>query len=207
MSQFSLPALTDNQRQELTDSRSPFTAEDRVAIAMCWLTSGGHAAKAAHRASQLCEREVDAGTIRKWRSRTWWPQAEELGRQALQKDLDAKYTQLLNETTKEILDRVKEGDWKIVNGEKVRVPVSMRDLVGGHAIVSDKRAMIRGEPTSRKEDTGLALAQQLLDLLHQRGEKHLRDALPGEYEVVTDDEVDIRSITGPDDGLDDGVPG
>jgi hypothetical protein len=192
-----LPALTEEQRNELTDSRSPFTAEDRVTIAMAWTLAGGHTEKAAAKATRILGREVLASTIRQWRTRSWWLQAEEIGKSWLQKDLEHKYTRLLHETEKEILDRVKTGDTKVVNGELVRVPVSLRDLVGAHAVVSDKRSMIRGEPTSRKEDSGIALAAKLFELLQRQGEKSIEQmpsAIDGEWTEVASPATDSDEV-------------
>lgn len=106
----------------------------------------------------------------------------------LRKDLAHKYARLLQETEKEILDRVQNGDARLNReGEVVRVPASLRDLVGTHAIVSDKEAMLHGEPTSKREDSGVALAHKLVELLQQQGERQLKGtAIEGEYtEVVT----------------------
>lgn len=197
-----LPALTDEQRTELTDSRSDFTAEDRVAIAMAYITSGGNAEKAAHRATAMIKREVKASTLRQWRRRSWWPGAEEMAKKWLQIDLENKYTRFLIVTEQEMLDRVENGDTRLDKaGEPVRVPVSLRDLVGAHAVVSDKRAMIRGEPTSRKEDSGLALAHKLAEALQGLGEKRISDMptpIEGEFDVWHDgkftDVSDVPSV-------------
>lgn len=181
-----LPALTEEQRQELTDPRSDFSAEDRVAIAMTHILAGGNAGLAAARASRMLSKEIPAATIRQWKRRPWWLQASDIAKQMLQKELEDKYTRFLHKTEEEMLDRVENGDYRLTkDGQVIRVKVTLRDLVGGHAIVSDKRAMLRGEPTSRTEDVGLALAKKLADVLHRTGEKQLHaTVLEGDFEVV-----------------------
>lgn len=42
-----IPEVTDALRAALTDSRSPFTAEDRIAVVMAYLVTGGNSARAA----------------------------------------------------------------------------------------------------------------------------------------------------------------
>lgn len=166
-----VPELTDQQRRALTDVRSPYSAEDRVAVAVAYLIKGGNSVEAAKMASPLLSEGIEAGTIRQWKSRAgWWPQAEQLARGILQQDLDRKYTALLHETEKEIMDRVKKGDHKVVNGEVQRVPVGIKDLVVTHGVISDKRAMIRGEPTSRSESTGVDLIFKLAEALREKGQ-------------------------------------
>lgn len=185
--------LTDDQRRDLTDSRSDFSAEDRVVIATAYILSRENSALAADRATKTLGREVLAGTIRQWKRRAWWPKAEEVGRLVLRSDLENKYVALLAETEEGMADRIADGDVRIFmcrdsDGASTpmerRVPVTLRDLVGAHAIVSDKLAMMRGEPTGRKEDTGVALAMKLADLLQQRGEKKIAAAIDGEFEEV-----------------------
>ena len=84
-----------------------------------------------------------------------------------------------------MVDRVKNGNTVMHNGEKVMVPVALRDLVNAHGIIVDKRAMIRGEPTSRKQDTGVELILKLAKVLQQQGEKALTDTtVDGEWEEV-----------------------
>ena len=198
-----LPTLTDAQRTELTDSRSPFSAEDRVVVAMCFISCGGEQAKAAARATRVLGKDIPAGTLRQWLRRTWWPQALELGRGMLQQELAHKYTRLLLETEKEILDRVKNGEMKAINGELIRVPASLRDLVGAHAVMSDKRAMLYGEPTSRKEDSGMALAHKLVGLLQKQGErqiKDMREPIEGEYTEVATPQTDSDEVLETPDG-------
>ena len=189
--------LTDDQRQELTESRSPFSAEDRVVVAMCFISCGGEQAKAAARATRVLGKKIPAATLRQWLRRAWWPQALEAGRGMLQKELAHKYTRLLLETEEGMLDRVTKGDWKVINGEQVRVPVTLRDLVGAHAIIADQRAMIYGEPTSRKEDSGLLLAHKLVGLLQKQGEEQIKDMpepIEGEFTEVASPKPDSDEV-------------
>ena len=211
----SLPALTDDERRDLTDPRSEYTAEERVVVAMTFILCGEKSALAAHRASKALDREIPAGTLRQWRRRDWWPLAEAAGKRRLQEDLENGYTRILHLTESNILDRIENGDsrpnplagrpvlLKAADREEdeewgtepafIPVPVTLRDLIGAHAVVSDKRAMLRGEPTSRKEDTGLALAMKLAEAFHRMGQEALdrKDgAVDGEFTVLSNTVVE-----------------
>ena len=180
-----IPALTDDERRDLTDPRAEFTAEERVVVAMTYLLSGENAALAANRASKALQHEVPAGTLRQWRRREWWAIAETAAKRRLQTELENGYTRLLHITEEKMLDRIENGDSRLTKeGDIVLVPVTLRDLVGAHAIVSDKRAMLRGEPTSRKEDAGLDLALKLAEAFHRMGQEALKvGSIPGEVVV------------------------
>ena len=97
-----LPTLSDALRDEMTDSRSDFTAEDKLAVVMAYLISGGNSVKAA-KLSAI--HEMKANTIRQWKKRAkWWPNAEAHAKALLQKDLDARYTQMMHRTQEEIME-------------------------------------------------------------------------------------------------------
>ena len=182
--------LSDDERRDLTDPRSEFTPEDRVFFAMTYIHAGENSALAAKRISRLTDREMDGSTIRQWKRRPWWPLAIEAAKRYLQKELDTRYTHLIHLTEKEMVDRVKHGDSRLTkDGDIVKVPVTLRDLVGAHAIVAEQRARIRG--TSQKDVTvaGLELAKQLADMLQKQGEREISrksEAIEGEFDHVQD---------------------
>lgn len=180
-----LPPINDELRHSLTDPRSDFTAEDRIAVAMCFLLDGGNATKAAKRAEVMLGREVKPETLRQWRRRAWWHEAEDYAKHFLQKDLEARYTQFIHKTEEQMLDRVLNGEERITkDGSIIRVKPSLRDLTGAHAIITDKRAMIRGEPTQRNEDTGTKLLGKLVEELQKRGKEKIKDSIDGNYKVI-----------------------
>ena len=183
-----VPMLTDEQRDNIHDSRSPYSAEDRVCTIMAYIVAGGNSEEASRKASVAIGQPVHAGTIRQWKIRAaWWAEGEEIARKMLQQDLGRKYTKILHDTEKEIVDRIKNGDTVVTKMGIVKVPVKFRDLVTGHAIVSDKRAMLYGEPTSRKEDTGVALLLRLAKALQSDGEKKIGETVNAEFTEVKDE--------------------
>ena len=191
-----LPVISDDERRDLTDPRSEFTAEDRVFFAMTYIHAGENSALAAARIGKVLDREMDGSTIRQWKRRTWWPVAIDAAKKYLQIELDNKYTRLIHLTEKEMVDRIMNGDVKLVTLKQgsttyvseERVPVSLRDLVGAHAIISEQRARIRGTGQKEASATGLDLAMKLAEMLQQQGEKKIASAIPGEYEDVSEEE-------------------
>ncbi|MHC4240605.1 MAG: transposase [Planctomycetota bacterium] len=170
-----LPTMTDALRDEMTDSRSDFTAEDKLAVVMAYLISGGNSVKAA-KLSAI--HEMKANTIRQWKKRAkWWPNAEAHAKALLQKDLDARYTQMMHRTQEEIMDRVENGDEVILkDGSTGRKALGGKDLTYIHGIIHDKRAMIRGEPTSRTEKVNpMQVVNDLAALMAEQGKTQKED--------------------------------
>ena len=145
-----LPQLSDELRKKMTDSRSPFTAEEKLAAVMAYIISGGNSSRAVELAGVP---NLTPDAVRQWKSRSkWWEDAEQHAKALLQKDLERAYTRMLHTTEKEIFNRVEKGDVVLTrDGEEKRVPLKGKDLMYIHGIIHDKRAMLRGEPTSRTE--------------------------------------------------------
>lgn len=184
-----LPTLSEDERHDLTDTRSEFTAEDRVFFAMTWIHAGENSALAAERIARVTGREMDGSTIRQWKRRPWWTTAISAAKKYLQQELDTRYTALIHLTEKEMVDRVKNGDSRLTkDGDIVKVPVTLRDLVGAHAIIAEQRARIRGTGQKEAAATGLDLAMKLAEMLQQQGEKKIASSIPGEYEDVSEEE-------------------
>jgi len=63
-------------------------------------------------------------------------------------ELDGQLTRIIHKATDQLLDRQDHGDAVLVAGEIKRKPVSARDLAMVAAIVYDKRALLRDDPTA-----------------------------------------------------------
>jgi hypothetical protein len=172
-----IPQMTDELRLLMTDSRSQFSAEDKMCAVMAYLVTGGNSTKAAEMAAV---EDLKPATIRQWKKRgNWWPEAEAHAKMLLQKDLERAYTKMLHRTEKEIFDRVENGDVLISkDGNYIRKPLTGKDLITIHGIVHDKRAMIRGEPTSRTERVDpLKVVRDLADALQAQGNATKEEAV------------------------------
>lgn len=142
-----------------------------MAVVMAYLITGGNSFKAAELSAVP---DMKPATIRQWKSRcAWWEKAEGFAKHLLQKDLDRAYTKMLHRTEQEIFNRVEEGDVVLLkDGSQVRKPLGGKDLMYIHGIIHDKRAMIRGEPTSRTERVNpMDVVKELANLLQKQGEK------------------------------------
>jgi hypothetical protein len=106
-------------------------------------------------ASKLCG--VPDRTIRDWTTQDWWDDLIAEARAAKQKELDAAWTGLIHLATQKMLERVTTGDPVVdTKTKEVKyVPVKLRDLAIATAVMSDKRALLRGQATQRIERMGL----------------------------------------------------
>lgn len=123
---------------------SPYTVEERINAVMCYITSRNmkEAAKTAN---------VPYETLKWWKYRcSWWdPVITELRRRK-QDELDGALTGLIHDTIGKIADRVNDGDTKYdtKTGSLYQVPMTGKELATVAGILFDKRAAMRGDPTS-----------------------------------------------------------
>lgn len=121
------------------------TIDDRLSAALAWLITGNTV-----EASKICG--VPDRTIRDWMSKDWWEPVLEEARKSKQKELDAVWTRIIHKAAIEINDRLDNGDATLTkDGSIKKVPIKAKDLSFILSVVADKRALARGEPTSRRE--------------------------------------------------------
>lgn len=97
---------------------------------------------------------VPKETIRSWsKNAEWWPHVSSGIRQTLQAELDGRFTGLLHQSADEIEDRLENGDikWDAKSQSYKVVPVTAKDAAVITSILFEKRALLRGDPTSRTE--------------------------------------------------------
>jgi hypothetical protein len=102
-----------------------------------------------------------------WMSQESWPSFVDAARKQCQSELDAKFTRIIHSATKEVIDRLENGEEAISrNGEVVRRKVSAKDSALIASVFADKRSILRGEPTniSRRQDAKKTLEEQKQDL-------------------------------------------
>lgn len=63
-------------------------------------------------------------------------------------ELDGQLTRIIHKATDQLMDRLENGDPVLIAGQIRRKPVSARDLAMVAAIVYDKRALRRDDPTT-----------------------------------------------------------
>lgn len=146
---------------ELIPDNPPYSAYDRMEVLQVYMIKGS-----LKQTAKITG--VPFSTIQKWRAKQgWWELALQELREQKNDEVDARITGIIDKTLDQMDDRVANGDYVMDKmGELVRKPVSLKDLaVGGLAVPFDKRALMRGQPTSRTEhvtdtDRVKKLAQQ-----------------------------------------------
>ena len=116
--------------------------------------------------------------LRDWkRTSVWWDEAVLEVRRLKQDQLDAGLTTLIHKSVGELEDRLYNGDEHVTSsGERLRKKVSARELAYIMSTLTEKRSLLRGDPTSRTEklDSKSVLAdlkEQLEDFSRSKREK------------------------------------
>lgn len=103
-------------------------------------------------AAKLCN--VPDRTIRYWTTMSWWEDVLAEAHRVKQKELDAIWTALIHKAADGIRKRIDQGEARLIakTGEIKQVPVTAKDLAVIMSIATEKRALLRGQPTQRKEN-------------------------------------------------------
>jgi len=173
----------------LYNPHSKYTAEQKLNVVTLYALTGNLETCAKHTG-------INYQTIKDWHTRgVWWEEALLNVRKHMQDQLDAELTGIISKATAEILDRLENGDEVLdKNGKPRRKKLSSRDLTMVLAILFDKRALIRGDPTSRTEKvTSEATLDKMItkfeDLARKMGDKVI-NAAPHktEYELLEEED-------------------
>jgi len=137
--------------------RAKYTHDERVRVVAAQYMTGS-----SKRASDMTG--VPASTIRDWKKNaTWWDEVLFLVKRQKQAQLDGQITTIIDKLVDGLVDRLNHGDEKMGrNGELVIIPVSAADQARILKTVHDVRQLVRGEPTSRSENTNAKDLEQML---------------------------------------------
>ena len=186
-----LVKIDDELFEDIVGNNTKYTPEERIMAATYYAVTGSSI-----QASEKCAQTgtpIPASTIRKWKNTTsWWKPVLHEVRKAKQDQLDAKLTSIIMEGADKLEDRVRNGNIKLnpKTGELNRIPMTSgelaKDAVG---IPYDKRALMRGDPTSRTEkiDPKLMLedlAKQFVKIVEMNEPK------PIDAEIVKEDSIE-----------------
>jgi len=190
-----LVKIDDELFEDIVGNNTKYTPEERIMAATYYAVTGSSL-----QASDKCKAQgtpIPASTIRKWKNTTsWWKPVLHEVRKAKQEELDAKLTSIIMEGADKLEDRVRNGNIKLNprTGELNRIPMTSgelaKDAVG---IPYDKRALMRGDPTSRTErvDPKLMLedlAKQFVKIVEMNEPK------PIEAEIIENDSIEEQSM-------------
>jgi len=159
---------------------SRYKPEQRLAAIVAWLTT-----QSDYEASRMTG--IPASTIKTWRNYAiWWRDQLNMIKADRQEELDARLSQLINKTTREIEDRLDNGEEVIYkDGQVQRKKVGARDLAIIAGTLYDKRALIRGDATSISSTNGTNDAMKTLEKRFEDMAKQLQ-AKTIDGEVVED---------------------
>lgn len=101
--------------------------------------------------------------IRQWKMQPWWKELEKEIRATQNIEMDTKLSKIIDKSLEATLDRVENGDfiYDQKTGEIRRKPASLRDIHRVGMDTLEKRDLLRGNTEERKENTQIAVAEQL----------------------------------------------
>lgn len=142
--------LPESMCSSLSGGKSPYSPEIR-ARAVYFATLLGNPRKAAKALN------IPFRTVYDWTKSDWWNELETRLKNQAAKSLEAKFTALIRKSLEIVEDRLDHGDPKVdKDGREIRQGVSAKDAALIQCQLFDKRALLRGDPTSRTERTSTA---------------------------------------------------
>lgn len=154
-----------NTKYDLTELYSPkakYTADEKLAAVLAYVMTGS--VKGVVRLTGLKQQIVSD-----WKNNSsWWPDCYQSIKREKQEEVDGTLTTIIHAANGEMLDRIINGDEIIdKNGDAVRRKMTGKELAWVMGISFDKRALLRGDPTSRTEKVDTR--QQMEDLRKEFG--------------------------------------
>ena len=142
---------------DLYSSNTKYSPEQKVAAAQAYLITG-----TSIQAQKFCG--VKADVIRKWKSESvWWADLFQQVKKSKNDELEASFTRIMDSSLVVIADRLENGDSKVQkDGSLIKVPMGGKETAIILSIMYDKRALLRGDVTSRvekKDGNAMALLQ------------------------------------------------
>jgi hypothetical protein len=143
------PKQVDNHALDLTSLYSPlakYTAEEKLASVLAYVMTGS--VRGVVRLTGFKQQ-----VISDWKNNSsWWPDAYAKVKKQKQEEIDGSLTSIIHASSGAIMDRILNGDEVIdKNGDVVRRALSGKDVAWIFGVTFDKRALLRGDPTSRTE--------------------------------------------------------
>lgn len=165
---------------DLYSARARYTAEERMAAVTAYVMTG-----TIRGVVRLTGYPYQ--TIHGWKNNSsWWPDAYRSVKKQKEEEMDAALTTIVHAASAQIVDRILNGDEVLQNGIKYRRLMSGKELAWTMGVTYDKRALLRGDPTSRTEKVD---TNKMMEELKENFESMAKQALEGTV-VKTINEVD-----------------
>lgn len=127
---------------DIYDPRARIAPEIKIQAAACFMMTG--TVNGAERLSG-----IDHRTISDWKNNAqWWAPVLSKVRKEKQDELDAKLTSLIHKSTDALEDRLANGEEVMTKDGFQKKQLNARDIINSISTLYDKRAMLRGDPTS-----------------------------------------------------------
>lgn len=164
-------------------ANSKYSPEQRLFAVYAYVITGS-----ARKASRLTG--VEEGHLLSWKKTSpWWDDAVKEVRRVKGEQMDSMLTSLMHQTGGEMEDRLINGDEVVGrNGESYKKKVGFRELSYAMKVMSEQRALLRGEATSRREvkDSSGEAMKELRTKLEDLSRLHKAKEIPASYEEVTE---------------------
>ena len=131
---------------ELYSSKARYTVEEKLAAVLAYVMTGS--VRGVVRLTGFRQQTISA-----WKNESsWWTDAYMSIKKEKQDEIDGGLTTIIHAASSEIIDRITNGDEFIdKNGDARRKKMTGKELAWVMGISYDKRALLRGDPTSRTE--------------------------------------------------------
>jgi hypothetical protein len=111
-------------------------------------------------------------TFNLWTKQPWWEICIEIARFRQGQLLDSRLSKIIELSTAAVIDRLENGEEVLMkDGSREMVQVKARDAMLMAAIATDKRQLIRGQPTSIRRDENLGNLAKKLQQIGASGKK------------------------------------
>lgn len=162
---------------------SPYSVQQKLMAVTMWSVLG-NMAEVSRRTG------IDQNVIKYWKNHTeWWKEA--IARIRLQRNekFDAKLTAGMDRLMDEILDRVDNGDEVVLkDGSSRRRKLGGKEMALMLAMLYDKRALIRGDPTSNPGTRGGSTQEEMLKSLKSSFENLSKDIKRRDNEKIVSEQ-------------------
>lgn len=144
---------------------SKYTQEQKYEAALHYFVLGSNSSKRIQK-----KLGIPAQTIRGWTKTDWWQDMMREIRARHADKLDGTFTYLIDKLSKELIDRVEHGEEVLWSKEGVMLKkqLSARDITHALDRIVERRALLRGDPTSRSASQ---TSEQQLDNLQKKLEE------------------------------------
>ncbi len=135
----------------LYSSRAKYTADEKLGAVLAYVMTGS--VRGVVRLTGFKQQ-----IISDWKNNSsWWPDVYRNIKKEKQEEVDGTLTSIIHACAGGLMDRIQNGDEVIdKNGDVVRRKMSGKELAWCMGVTYDKRALLRGDPTSRTEKVNQA---------------------------------------------------